>query len=80
MFGSGMINTSWELISADIFGRLRRGKVHDWIVNFGIFTVLDSLTKSNTWTCLLPTTIIDPSSKSVGFKSLVLPNFWPSKF
>lgn len=69
-----MISASGELSSTNIFGRLRGGPGHEITVGFSIFAVSNSLTKSNTWTCLLPTTIIEPSSKSKDFKSLVVPN------
>lgn len=59
--------------SNNILGRLRGGKGHETIVGFAV-VVSNSSTKSNTWTCLLPTTIIEPSSKSDGLISLLLPN------
>lgn len=68
-----MINASREISSISILGRLRGGKGHETIVDFGV-VVSNSRTKSNTCTCLLPTTIIEPSSKSDGFISLQLPN------
>lgn len=69
-----MINISGELISIDILARLRGGAEHETTVDFVTSKGLDAVTKSNTWTSLLPTTIIEPSSRSEGFKPLVLPN------
>jgi len=69
-----MISAPGELTSTNIFGRLRGGPVHEVTVGFSITAVSNSVTKSNTWTCLLPTTIIEPSSKSKDFMSLVVPN------
>jgi len=74
-----MINASVGLISTDILGRLRGGKRHETTVGLATSTVLHTVTKSNICTCLLPTTIIDPSSKSEDFNSPVLPNLRPSK-
>jgi len=69
-----MISASGELTSTNIFGRLRGGPAHEVTVGLSIAAVSNSVTKSNTWTCLLPTTIIEPSSKFKDFKSLVVPN------
>lgn len=68
-----MINASGRIIFADSLGRLRGGKIHE-TVDLETSRVSDSVTKSNTCTCLLPTIIIEPSSKSEVFNSLVLPN------
>jgi len=70
-----MISASGEQTSAaNIFDRLRGGPTCEVTVDFSITAVSNSVTKSNTWTCLLPTTIIEPSSKLNDFKSLVVPN------
>lgn len=66
-------------MSTDILGRLRGGNGHETADKFLVCAISDSVTKSNIWTCLLPTTIIEPSSKSWGFKSLVLPSLCPSE-
>lgn len=68
-----MINASGELMSTDILARLRGGNGHE-TTDFSVCALSDSVTKSNICTCLLPTIIIEPSSKSKGFKSLVLPS------